>query len=295
MKDAFSRFHPLASFGYFTAVLLFSMFVMNPFFSAISLINAVVYSVYLNGRRSVRFGLLYLIPAMLMLIIINPLFNHEGMTAAAYLPSGNPITVESIIYGCAAALLMAGVVMWFSCFNTIITSDKLMYLFGRIVPHLSLMLSMSLRFIPRFRNQFTRVREAQRCIGRDISGGIIKRLKNAVKIFSIMVTWSLENSVETADSMKSRGYGTSKRTSYSVYKFEKRDALVLLITALLSAFVIYGCASGYVNFRYFPTVKGSGTTPLALGVYTAYFLLCAMPMAINLKEETAWRCSRSRI
>lgn len=90
MKDGFSRFHPLVSFGYFTAVLLFSMFVMNPVFSVISLLNAVAYSVYLSGRKSVRFGLFYLFPAMLMLIVINPVFNHQGATIAAYLPQRHP-------------------------------------------------------------------------------------------------------------------------------------------------------------------------------------------------------------
>ena len=30
---------------------------------------------------------------------------------------------------------------------------------------------------------------------------------------SIVVTWSMENAIETADSMKARGYGTKKRTA----------------------------------------------------------------------------------
>ena len=52
-------------------------------------------------------------------------------------------------------------------------------------------------------------------------------MRNAVKILSIMITWSLENAIETADSMKSRGHGLKGRTSYSLYKFDKRDAIML--------------------------------------------------------------------
>lgn len=296
MKDGFSRFHPLVSFGYFTAVLLFSMFVMNPVFSVISLLNAVAYSVYLSGRKSVRFGLFYLFPAMLMLIVINPVFNHQGATIAAYLPNGNPLTVESVVYGVMAALLMAEVIMWFSCFNKVMTADKFMYLFGRVITHLSLMLSMSFRFIPRFKDQFNRVREAQRCIGRDISGGgIVLRMKNAVRIFGIMISWSLESAVETADSMRSRGYGTAKRTSFTKYRFEKRDGLILTLIAALSGYIAFGCAMGSVDFRCFPTVKISPVTVLPITVYIFYFALCSMPMIINLQEDRKWKYLRSKI
>ncbi len=275
---------------------MFSMFVMNPVFSVIALINAAAYSVYLSGRKSVRFGLLYLIPAMLMLIVINPAFNHQGATIAAYLPNGNPLTVESIIYGVMAALLIAQVIMWFSCFNKIMTADKFMYLFGKIIPHLSLMLSMSFRFIPRFKAQFNKVKEAQRCIGYDISvGGIVQRMKNAVRIFGVMISWSLESAVETADSMRSRGYGTMKRTSFARYGFEKRDGFILALTAVLSGYIVFGCAMGYADFRCFPTVKMTPVTALPITVYVCYFALCSMPMIINLQEDRKWKYLRSKI
>ena len=104
------------------------------------------------------------------------------------------------------------------------TSDKFVYLFGRLIPALSLVLSMALRFVPKFQAQFHVVSEAQRCIGRDVSdGGVIRRIRNAVTIFSIMLTWSLENAIETADSMKSRGYGLPGRTAFSIYRFDDRD------------------------------------------------------------------------
>ena len=126
----------------------------------------------------------------------------------AYLPSGNPLTLESIIYGVAASVMMISVICWFSCYNEVVTADKFIYLFGRLAPAMSLILSMSLRFIPRFKAQLNVVAQAQHCLGRDIStGGVIQRLHTAVMILSVMITWVLENSIETADSMKSRGYG----------------------------------------------------------------------------------------
>ncbi len=133
-----------------------------------------------------------------------------------------------MLYGVAAAVMLASVVLWFSSYNEVMTSDKFVYLFGRVIPALSLVLSMALRFIPKFKAQMQTVSEAQACIGRDTkNGSVFQRVGNAVKIFSIMVTWSLENAIETADSMRSRGYGLPGRTAFSIYRFDDRDKAAL--------------------------------------------------------------------
>ena len=206
-KDAFSGYHPIINFLYYALVLLFSMCLMHPVYLAISLTGALAYDITLKGRKAVRFAVMGLLPMAVIAALVNPAFNHEGQTILTYLPSGNPLTLESILYGVAAAVMLASVVLWFSSYNDVMTSDKFVYLFGRMIPALSLVLSMALRFIPKFKSQMEVVSEAQSCIGRDTkTGSVIRRVGNAVKIFSIMVTWSLENAIETADSMRSRGY-----------------------------------------------------------------------------------------
>ena len=101
-RDAFSSYHPVINFMYFALVLVFSMFFMPPVSLLISLAGAIAYHLYLNGRKALRFQLLFLLPMALMAAILNPAFNHEGATLLAYLPSGNPLTLESIAYGFAA-------------------------------------------------------------------------------------------------------------------------------------------------------------------------------------------------
>ena len=166
--------------------------------------------------------------------VINPAFNHEGATILTYLHTGNPLTLESIAYGIAAATMLAAMICWFSCYNEVMTSDKFVYLFGRIIPSLSLILSMSLRFVPRFKARIKEVSEAQRCIGRNVSnGGVIERARHGITILSIMVTWALENAIETADSMKSRGYGLQGRTAFSIYRLDKRDKKALVAVLVL--------------------------------------------------------------
>jgi energy-coupling factor transport system permease protein len=125
------------------------MFFLHPILLGIGIISAFTYSVILKGKKAVKFNLLYMLPMLLLMAALNPAFNHQGVTILFYLKNGNPITLESILYGAAAACMFIAVILWFSCYNSVMTSDKFIYLFGRIIPSLSLILSMVLRFVPR--------------------------------------------------------------------------------------------------------------------------------------------------
>ncbi|HQC35469.1 MAG TPA: energy-coupling factor transporter transmembrane component T [Bacillota bacterium] len=293
-KDTFSSYHPIINFLYFGLVLLFSMCFMHPACLLISLAGAVSYSIYLRGKKAVRFSLVFMLPMVLFAAILNPAFSHQGATILRYLPSGNPLTLESIVYGLAAALMLASVIFWFSCYSEVMTSDKFVYLFGRIIPALSLVLSMTLRFVPRFTAQIHVVSDAQRALGRDVSeGSLFKRLRTAITILSIMITWSLENAIETADSMRSRGYGLPNRTAFSIYRFDSRDRLMLIWLILCGASIILGWISGQFYFRYYPTIKGvaAGFFPVSLSIF--YAALCFTPLITNLTEDRKWKLLRS--
>ncbi len=296
MKDTFSSYHPAVNFLYFTLVLLFSMFLMHPVCLAVSLLCAFTYSVYLNGRKALRFNLKYMLPMLAVTALINPAFSHEGGTILIYLRNGNPLTLESVIYGIAASVMLVTVVFWFSCYNAIMSSDKFVYLFGRVIPALSLILSMTLRFVPRFKAQLRVVSDAQKCIGRDISyGSLFQRLKHGARILSVMVTWALENAIETADSMKSRGYGLPGRTAFSIYRFGRRDKIALLFFSVCGGYIVAGSELGGLCFRYFPTVKGVGTEIYPVSLYLFYLALCIAPVIINIKEDRKWKAIQSGI
>ena len=294
MTDAFSKLHPTVNFIFFALVLVLSMFVMNPVCLAMSLVCAFVNAVYLNGIKTVKLCLKFILPMVLLVIIINPVFNHQGVTILTYFPWENPLTLESIVYGTASAALLSSVVLWFSVFNSVITSDKLVYLFGRIIPSLSLVLSIALRFVPKFSAQFKNVRNAQRCIGRDVSdGSLINRIKNGIRIISIMLSWSMENAIETADSMKSRGFGLKGRTAYSIYKFDRRDLIVLIILALLGISVSISAITGVIDFNYYPSIKGNLADVLSHATFFLYGILMLIPTILNAGEGIKWKRLRS--
>ena len=289
-RDTFSAYHPIINFLYFVLVLMFTMFFMHPVSLVISLLSALAYSVYLNGSKAVRFSLVAILPMMLIAAVVNPIFNHEGATILTYLPSGNPLTLESMVYGVASAFMLAGVITWFSCYSAVMTSDKFVYLFGRVIPALSLVLSMTLRFVPKFQAQLKVVSEAQSCVGRDTANGsLLQRVKNGVTILSILVTWSLENAIETADSMKSRGYGLPGRTAFSIYRFDGRDKLALLWLLFCGGYIALGWALGGLRWWYYPVISGELTGIFPISLQLVYLALCLTPVILNRMEVQKWK------
>ena len=294
MKDAFSKMHPVTNLIFFAAVIAFSMFLMHPVCLMLTLICAVVYAVYLSGKKAVLFGLRFLLPTALFLIIINPLLNHRGATIIEYLPWDNPLTLESIIYGFAAAMVICSAAMWFHSLNRVLTSDKLIFLFGRIAPALGMVLSMALRFIPRFAEQFRQTRLAQKQFSAEKTS-LKGHVKSAAAVFSTVISSSMENAIDTSDSMKSRGYGLKGRTSYKRFHFTRDDALAVAVMLADIAALITMLVFGKLEFKYFPSIKGNIWDIYAVLFYILYLILLLTPILISGKEGYKWKRSKSKI
>ena len=294
--NTFKSYHPIVNFIYFVFIIGFSCFLMHPICLMLSLLCSFSYSVFLKGKKAFKTNLLYLLPMLLIAPLVNLLLNHEGVTILCYFPDGNPLTLESFLYGLAATAMIASVICWFSCYNNIMTSDKFIYLFGKIIPSLSLILTMTFRFIPRFIDQLKTVSHAQKCLGRDItSGSLITRAKHGIHILSIMTTWMLENAIETSDSMKSRGYGLPGRTAFSIFKFDARDLKALIFELLLGIYILVGSVTGHFDFYYFPSLEKMDSSTYNTSLFVAYFLLCLFPIVVEFLEVKKWNALKSNI
>ncbi len=292
----FKNYHPVVNLVYFIFTIGFSCFLMHPVCLTISLLSAFVYSVIIKGVKSARSTLSYILPMLIFMTIVNPLFNHRGITIIGYMPSGNPITLESVTYGLAAAIMIVSVICHFSCFNEIMTSDKLVYLFGRIFPSLSLIFSMTLRFVPRFSAELKSISNTQKTMGRNITqGSIPNRVKSGLSILSIMTTKALENSIETADSMKARGFGLRGRTAFSIFAFTKRDIFALIWIVFHALYIFTAIVKGQIDAFYFPAIEWAEPSLYNLSVFISYLLLCTYPIIIELWEVIRWRFIKSKI
>lgn len=294
--DTFSGYHPIINFLYYLMVIGISMLYMHPVFLGTALAAALSYAIYLKGRNALKSLLMKPLLICLLTAALNPLFNHEGATMLFYLKNGNPITLESIVYGIGAGTMLSTTLMWFSSFHIIITADKLTYLFGKTVTAFSLLLSMALRFVPKFSEQMKKVAQAQQCIGRNVNNGKLhEKVGHGVKILSITTTWALENSVETADSMKSRAYGLRGRSNFSIYRFDQRDFGLLVFLFFMFVGILYAMGKNWVHILYFPVFTMNQATGFAFLVYFEYAALCFLPLLLNMKEDIKWHYLRSKI
>lgn len=288
--NEFEKYHPSVIFAYFLSAFLVTCSHLNPISVCMAFFAAFSYSAAIKGKNTFYKNIILMPLLLCAMALINPAFNHRGVTILTYLPSGNPLTAESIYFGFIAAGMVLSVMLYFSCFNEIMTSDKIIYIFGKITPSLSLIFSMTLRIVPKLTERIKEVSKAQKCIGRSpFERGIVTRVKNGLAILSIVVTWSMENAIETADSMKSRGFGAVKRTSFSIYSFTQRDKKALFTICILAAYVIFGGMMGVFRFSCFPYVAMSKISAYSVSVYAAELMLLLIPIIIEVTELLKWK------
>ena len=280
MNDSFSALHPALTFCYFAAVLLLTMLVLHPVFLALSLLGALGYCAVLRGWRSLGRTLGWLVPFLVLMAALN----------------GNPVTREALCYGAAAAAMFAAVILWFQCCNVVMTAEKYLYVFGSALPGVSLLLSMALRFVPKFSAHICSVRAAQASLGCGTrEGSAWQRLRNGARILSVAVSWALESGITAADSMKSRGYGAGRRTYFGNYRFTRRDGVLSAVLALALAGVCAGVGCGALYVRYYPSIRIGGDGALGAVCMACFALLCFLPLLLDGKEALTWRRLRSNI
>lgn len=288
MKGAFGRCHPATNLIFFAAVIVFAMLINHPAFMAVSLLASLAYAVKLKGRSVLKTFFCFLLPLLIFVTILNALVSHYGVTVLYTFPSGNNLTLETIAYGAVTGALVVNTVLWFMCYNEVVTEDKFMHLFGRRMPHIALLIMMVLRFVPLYSKQFAEVVSARKAAGIGEKKGKIGKIKNAAAAVSGVITWALEHSIETADSMKSRGYGLKGRTSYSRFEMSPADWLLIIIMLAESAITAAAKLMGFADALYNPMIQVSGATPMLIISLSVYALLCFLPVIYDLAEEIRW-------
>ena len=277
--------HPGVCGAYFLAVLGLTVTTFHPVLLALSLACGLVW-----GRRlGCRFHPAALAAAGVAAAAVNPLFSHRGSTILGYFPGGNPLTLESILFGCGAALMLLSAVVWCACLSRVMTADRWMCLLGRGAPVLSLLLSMILRFVPRFRRRLGEIRATRRAIGRAPAGGPLHRAAGGMRELSILFTWSLEGAVDTGDSMRARGYGLPGRSSYTTWRLEGRDRAALALIAGAAGYLLLMGLQGALDWRYYPSVAWGGLDLWSLSALAVWLGVCAAPIWLERREERAWK------
>lgn len=291
MKDAFSKCHPAVNFLFFVGAIGMSVVIQHPAYLIAGIVTGAIYYLLLNGKKGWK-TLLNLLPVFMILTVINPLFNTLGATPLFHLGS-RPYTLEALLYGAALASMFVIMMLWFGCYNKVLTSDKFTCLFGNLIPAISLLLVMVFRMVPNFIRKTQQIIGARKSIGKGISENATtkEKLQDGGTVLGALTSWALEGSVVTGDSMRARGYGAAKRSSFMIYRMTVTDGVLLAVMLVLISITIIAACVGQSSAVFVPMIE---IAPVSWGLaaYTCYLLI---PSALHIKEAIQWHISRSKI
>ena len=290
----FELCHPAVNFIYFASVIAGMICFQHPVFLLISFCCGFAYSVKRNKRKAMVFNLL-MIPLIVCYAFYYASYNHFGITTISVNMVGNRFTLESLIYGGVMGMTVTGVMIWFSCVYSVFTTDKVVYLFGKVSPKLSLFLAITLRMVPRIKKEAIRINRAQQGIGRGANqGNLLQRLRNCLRIFSMMITWIIDCLKVTSESMENRGSALRGRTAFSIYRFDNRDRAYVIAMFACMTVTMMGVLLNQTRIVYDPQIVMNPITPMSWVFFIGYAAVCLMPLLLELWTEFRFRQARKK-
>lgn len=288
----FNSVHPAVSFLYYIGLFLISMLFMHPYFLLAALLSVILLNFFHDRGKEIRKGAKFYIFIGVVILIINPLFSHRGATILFYL-FDQPITLESIMFGFLMMLSIVTILIAFLSFNFIISEDKFIYLFSSFAPKTALLIMMAFRFVPLLKRRLIEITNVQKTRGISLVSGTIKqRAKAGMSILFILMTWSMEEALQTADSMKARGYGLGKRSSFYIYRFYKRDFFCLIwFILLLFIFITQGIV-GLGELEIYPQLEVLSLSNVENYLLILVLLFLFTPHFMEGREYFKWRLSK---
>ena len=295
MTKTFATYHPIINFAFFAGAIGLSMFISHPLFSLVSLVLSLSYYLVLTKGKSKKF-LLWYVFMFVMVVVFNGIMNTMGNTVLFVWLKNRPVTAEALFYGAVTGVNFISVMLWFGCYNIILTTDKFTYLFGRFAPSITLVLTMILRLIPALIKKTKTIIGARSCIGKGNGGDSYKeKLNSGLETLSILTSCALEDAVVTADSMRSRGYVDSHHTSYHTYKKQPRDIAVGTVFAVTAIATVICIIKGCTAMQFLPAIVFPQVTVFTYIGIISYSAFLAVPLIIEFLEEITWHILKSKI
>lgn len=236
----YEELHPLTLFVFFSIVIFLEMFFMDIIWNLVSFFAGLIYYYILIERIEIK-KLLQALGFVVIMTLVNMVVSHGG-THIIFFINGRPVTLEALKYGMTTGVMFAGIFIWFLCFEKAVSDEAIFCIFSRM-PKFALVFSMILRMIPRYMRKWKDMKMTA-----EINNGAKDNRENSMKILSGVITYALENSMQTAQVMEMRGF-TKPRKIHTDYRFLPVDFLIILFMLLLTAvFLItqYKAVTGFV-------------------------------------------------
>ncbi|MGG5254339.1 energy-coupling factor transporter transmembrane component T [Neobacillus sp. SM06] len=292
MYDRFERFHPLILFIYYGGAMILFFLLLHPLFLSIAFFLVLLLHLLRDHGRSLSQWLFFMLTTGLFLFLLNPLFNERGRHVLLTIFQ-HRFTLEAFIYGGMSALSVMGVIALFVSYNEIMTPNKLLFLFAKWLPQFAVLLMLTLRFIPLMKKRaedITAIQKSKGIAGAD--GSLRKRIETGLLFLQALLVFSLEEAIQTADSMNARGYGFRKRSSYEYFVLKKADWIAGLFLVFLFIAIAYGRVNGYGYLTVYPRLENWYLTGMDLEVLIFECLYLSFPLMVNVGRRIRWRILR---
>ena len=113
---------------------------------------------------------------------------------------------------------------------------------------------------------------------------LTQKISCASTQLAAFLSLALEQAADTANSMRSRGYGLPGRSSYTTFRMDGFNAALLAVMAALGGLTLVSLALGAGVTSYFPGIALASGRWLWVGV-VAECLLMGVPVVLNWKRR----------
>lgn len=289
MENGIRGYHPYVVFFYYICTGFLVMYFKHPLFLATALMILICVNISHDRGKSLRKWSIPLVVMSLFFIVLNPFLVSRGTNILFYF-RGKQVTLEATMYGVVMAIALVSVIVMFVSFNILLNGNKFLYIFSKVLPRTAFLLMLAIRFVPLLKSRFDEIRAVQRVRGTTMTvGSLRQRARNGMHMIQILLTWSLEEAIQTADSMKARGYGIGKKTSYIPYRMEKKDWVWLITLLILFSICIWVGTLGYGKIVIYPEIGTLHLYTLDWMLFVCMIVIIAFPLIVEGRERLRWK------
>lgn len=291
MGNGIHAVHPFVMFFYYICLGFFAMFFNHPIFLLAGCLALIAVNLSHDGGQSMKQWVPLMMSMTVLIIVLNPFINSRGTHVLFYL-FGKQVTLEAMLYGVVTAMSLLIILLLFVSLNIVLNGNKLLYIFARILPRTAFLIMMSIRFVPLLKRRLTEIQDVQRLKGLTMTQGTVReRAKSGMSMLQILLSWSLEEAVETADSMKARGYGSGKRRPYIPYRMTKSDKQWLSYLIVVFVMCVTGGFMGYGKIAMYPELGTLHLSSLDFAVFACCMAMALFPVFVEGREQLKWNYS----
>jgi energy-coupling factor transport system permease protein len=247
------------------ACLVIVLATTNPVYKTLVLAAALAALVAGAGLRRTR--RLFVAAALVaaFAVALNLLSAHLGATILFTLPDqlpaiGGPYTLEALAYGATGGVTVAAAILAAAPFSLLLASHEVMDALPAALSRTGTAVAAALNLVPAVGATFVQVSEAQRMRGWRPRGP-----RSWAEVAVPVVLTSVESSIQLAESMEARGFGSGPRTHMSPVRMSSRDWVLVAASASAVLLFAVSIAAGWATqWAAYPLLKAPPIDPRPL-------------------------------